>query len=439
MRETASGGSQAASPVLGRLVVLCALLLAVGGARAQDVPADTTAAVPVAAPTDGTLEARLRGVFAEIDEFDDVRVTVRSGVVRLTGTALTAEAREAAETLAGRFEGVVYVDNDLDEVTSVEDRVTPALDKVRGFGRDAVARLPVFGIALLVLLVFVLLGRLMSRWDGVYDRLGVNPLLRNFIRRLLRLAVVTAGLLLALEILDATALVGAVLGTAGVAGLAIGFAFQDIVENYLAGALLSLRRPFAVSDHVLIGDQEGLVIRLTAREMVLMTLDGNHISIPNATVFKSVITNYTRNPRRRFDFAVGVGVQEDLDAVQQTGLATLRGMQGVLDDPRAFARVEDLGDSNVVVRFHAWVDQRETDLGKARSEAVRLVKTAFDEAGIAMPEPIYAVHLRSPEDGADAPRPPRAPAPPQQDVAPDDDLTDQVREDLRASDEPNYL
>ena len=101
------------------------------------------------------------------------------------------------------------------------------------------------------------------------------------------------GVLLALDILDLTALVGAVLGTVGVVGLAIGFAFKDIVENYLAGLLLSIRRPFALNDLVLIESHEGRVVRLTPSELILMTLEGNHVRIPNATVFKSFIYNFS--------------------------------------------------------------------------------------------------------------------------------------------------
>ncbi len=94
--------------------------------------------------------------------------------------------------------------------------------------------------------------------------------------------------LVALEILDATAIVGALLGTAGVLGVALGFAFKDILENYLAGILMSLRQPFSPRDHVVIDGNEGLVIALNSRATILMTLDGNHLRLPNALVFRSV-------------------------------------------------------------------------------------------------------------------------------------------------------
>jgi small conductance mechanosensitive channel len=132
-----------------------------------------------------------------------------------------------------------------------------------------------------------------------------NPLLRDLVRQLVRMAIIGVGLVLALEIIDASALLGTVLGAAGVVGLAVGFALRDTVENYIASLLLSLRQPFAHDDLVVIDGNEGRVVRLTPRATILLTLDGNHTRIPNAMVYKAVIVNYTRNPKRRFSFDVG--------------------------------------------------------------------------------------------------------------------------------------
>lgn len=257
-----------------------------------------------------------------------------------------------------------------------------------------VAYLPRLAVALVLLLAFWWISRIIGRWERPYRRLSVNPFARSLLQQSVRVGVLLFGILLALDILQATALVGAVLGTAGVAGLAIGFAFKDIVENYIAGVLLSVRQPFAPNDFVEVDGHQGKVVRLTSRATILMTLSGNHLRLPNAMVFKAVILNYTRAPKRRFDFAVGVGVNEDLLGAQRLGLSILAGIEGVLDDPPPSAEVEELGDSSVAMRFYAWIDQRENSYTKTRSEAVRLVKTGFDDAGIEMPEPIYRVVLK---------------------------------------------
>ena len=370
---------------------------------------------------------------------------MRSGVVRLSGGVADAEARRDAVELARQFEGVVYVENELEAEANLDTRVTPAIERVQRYVNGAIAFLPVVAVALLVLVLFWWLAQLIGSWKAPFERLGVAPLLQNLIRRILRLVVFVLGLLLAFDILGITALVGAVIGTAGVVGIAIGFAFQDIVENYLAGVLMSLRQPFRVGDLVEVGEDEGKVMRMTSREVVLMTLDGNHILIPNATVFKSTLHNYTRNPLRRFAFDAGVDVDEDLVRVQDVGVGALRAMKGVLHDPRPFMRVEELGDSTVNVRFFGWVDQREADWYKVRSEAIRIVKAALDEAGVLLPEPIYNVRMQevTPADRGPLVEEDEAPPATEQarhaDVAPDDDLDEQIRVDLAQPGKENLL
>lgn len=255
------------------------------------------------------------------------------------------------------------------------------------------AALPLFLLALVVVGVFWLVGSWLARrqmLDLVAQR---NPFLRELTRTTVRWVVSLIGVLIALEIMDATALVGAVLGTAGVMGVALGFAFKSTMENYLAGILMSLRQPFSPKDHVTIDGNEGIVVALTSRATILMTLDGNHLRLPNALVFSSVMLNYTRNPSRRFAFDVGIGVNEDLVRAQQIGVEVLGTLDGVMETPPPRAYITALGDSNVQIRYHAWVDQRSHDFASVKSEGIRLVKLALEAAEMDMPEPIYRVQL----------------------------------------------
>lgn len=343
---------------------------------------------------DEAIASQLRAIYANAEDLQGVEVAVARGVVQLGGTAPSDKAIEAAEKVAGKLSGVVHVSSRIAlDVGDVGDRVGPLMSKLREQGKRVIELLPVLAIALVVFVLFYLLARVLRAWDRPWRLVTGNALARMIFRQIVFAAVLVVGLLLALEITGATAVVGAVLGTAGVLGLALGFALQDIVQNYISGIMLSLRQPFQPRDFVQIGDNQGIVIRLTLRETFLMTLDGNHLRIPNADVFGAIMTNFSRNPERRFDFAVGVGTNEDLVVAQQTGLDILAGIDGVLADPKPFARVEALGDSSVTVRFHAWVNQKESDFGKTKSVAIRKVKAAFDDAEIEMPEPIYRVSM----------------------------------------------
>lgn len=289
------------------------------------------------------------------------------------------------------------------------------------------ATLPLLALSAVVIAIAWWLGGWMSR-RAFLRRTAGRPFLTELATTTVRWSVLLGGVLIALEIMNATALVGAVLGTAGVLGVALGFAFKDILENYLAGILMSVRQPFAPNDHVLIEGHEGVIMALNARATVLMTLDGNHVRLPNALVFRSVILNYTRNPRRRFEVEVGIGVSEDLVQAQAIGVAELGRIDGVMADPPSRAYISALGDSNVQVLFYGWVDQTSHDFTGVRSEAIRRVKLALEAAGMDMPEPIYRVQLSEPTAVAAKPTPTPSP----RDVAVDTCATHDISRQIAA-------
>jgi small-conductance mechanosensitive channel len=270
------------------------------------------------------------------------------------------------------------------------------------------AALPLLLVALVLVALAGYVGGWLSRRTAI-DRLARRrPFLTDLTRTTVRWGVTALGVLAALELLDATAMVGALLGTAGILGVALGFAFKAILENYLAGILMSVRQPFSLRDHVVIEGNEGTVMAMTSRATILMTPDGNHLRLPNALVFRGVTLNYTRNPSRRFEFDVGIGVEEDLLLAQQIGVEEMLRIDGVMDSPPPRAFIDSLGDSNVAVRFQGWVDQGSRDFAMVKSEAIRRVKLALEAGGMDMPEPIYRVQLREPEVAGPKPAKPRA-------------------------------
>ena len=103
--------------------------------------------------------------------------------------------------------------------------------------------------------------------------------------------------------------------------------------------------------------------------------------------------NYTRNPQRRFSFELGVDADDDPAAAIETGLAAINGQDFVLNDPEATAEIREVGDSNILITFHGWIDQRHSDYRKARGAAIRVTKNALEESGFALPEPIYRLRF----------------------------------------------
>ena len=386
-------------------VLLLALLLgwtpASGATLLPEAPAEQPEPTATAAPeiearqeagSDEAVRERIAGIFSEIPGLTDVRVGVEEGVVTLSGTVADPEDRARAETIASRVTGVVTVENQIERDVSVGGQ----LDAFGTFSAKLatfVAALPLIALAILVALLIAAVGYAIASLGNLWRRIASNSFLAELIASAIRFAFVIVGLLVALQILGAGTLVGAVLGGAGVIGIALGFSLRDIIENYIASLMLSLRQPFRANELVKIEEYEGRIIRLTSRATILMTLDGNHVRIPNATVFKAVIVNYTRNPQRSFSFDIGVGANEDANTAGAIGVEVMRGLGFVLDDPAPLFLVHEIAPSSITVRFVGWVDQGETNWFKARSRAIVVVKDALEAAEIGIPEPIYRLRF----------------------------------------------
>ena len=342
--------------------------------------------------SDERIAERIEGIFAELPAFRQVEVGVSSGVVTLSGVVPDQDAIARAEAIAGRVSGVVTVENDLERDVSIAAQ-GEGLNALADRWSQFLAMLPLIGLALAVWAGIALVGYLIAGLGALWHRIAPNSFLAELIASAIRFVFVVGGLVVALDMIGAAALLGAVLGGAGLIGLALGFALRDTIENYVASLMLSLRQPFRANDWVLIGDLEGRVIRLTSRATILMTLDGNHLRIPNSQVFKAVITNFTRNPQRRFQFELGVDADDDARAARKLGREVLEGLDFILPEPAPEARIIEVGDSNVVIRFLGWIDQNETDWWKAQSQAIPAVKEALEEAGFGLPEPIYRLRF----------------------------------------------
>lgn len=405
------------------LVLLLALPPLAAGAQDVDGQPDGTITVNPDARTDSAIRDRIEDILDGLAGYDDVSVAVDSGIVTLGGTVLDGAALDRLDRLVARVDGVVEIENRVQETTNLGARLTPVAQRFRDRLVQWTAFLPLLAVAAAAAAFIAWLGGRIARLRQPWDRIAPNPFIAEILRTAIRLAFWIAAIVMALDILGATALMGTFLGAAGIIGIALGFAVRDTVENFIASVMLSLRQPFRPNDLVEIEGNTGRVISLTSRATTLLSLDGNHIRIPNAMVFKAVITNYTRNPQRRFSFDLGVDAASDLGAVRTLGLKTLQALDFVLPAPEPAVWVHEVGASNVVMRFTGWVTQQGAEFNKARGEAIRVVKETLEGAGYGLPEPIYRVKLEEVTPEEEAPPPPvRAPVsevPPAPDMKPD--------------------
>ena len=421
------------------VVVVVVAVASVAVAQVQPeppAPPTPTAEAATPGPSDSALTTDVRRRLETFDDLDGVTVGVEVGVVKLGGEVSTLQAWRLAEDLARDTAGVSAVVNDIEIAADVRGQVNALRETVMRAANFA----PVVGFAIVVLIFFLALSWLVGRWSRPFERISPNRFVQEVVQAAVRGVLVLAGIVLALHIVDATAIAGALVGTAGVAGIALGFAFKDLIENFLASVLLSMRQPFAPNDLVDVDGFQGIVVRLTSRATVLMTPDGNHVRIPNAKVYKGVIVNYTRNPKRRFDFVIAVGSESDLSRAQAVGVAVLRQMHGVLDEPEPWSQVVEIGDSSIPIRFYGWVDQRGTSFPKAQSEAIRLVKEGLEAAGFELPEPIYRVRSEAVEHRAEEHPASASTLEPQTDISERrDPIVGQVEEDRQAAEVDDLL
>ncbi len=350
----------------------------------SDVP-DTVEIQPTA--RDDEIRRRLLRIMRATNWFVNPQIEVKDGVVFLSGQANSGDYRKWAGDLARNTQGVVAVVNQMELPQPSLWDLKPAFVELRNLWSGFIRSLPLLAFSLLILLLTVFFTRLSSRLmrRTLRKRLP-NTLLLNVAGYTAGVVTFLMGLYVLLQIAGLTNIAATVIGGTGLLGLVLGIAFRDITENFLASIFLSVQNPFRSGDLVEISGIQGFVEALNTRVTVLMTLEGNHVQIPNATVYKSNIYNYTSNPNRRADFAIGIGYEDSISQAQEVALKVLEDHPAVLDDPEPLALVDTLGAATVNLKIYFWINGKEYSWLKVQSAIIRLTKRAFEDAGISMPD-----------------------------------------------------
>lgn len=336
---------------------------------------------------DDQIRQRIANILKTTSWFGEPEVSVQEGIVFLKGTTENEESKQWAGNLAKNTEGVVAVVNQIAVAPTTIWDFDPTFQILNDFARGLVRMLPLIVVAIVVIAISWILAKLTVY--GLRRRLlarSISQLLREVMAQAGGIIVMLAGLYLVLRIAGLTQLALTVVGGTGLIGLVLGIAFRDITENFLASLFLSLQQPFREGDLVEVASVTGYVQRLTSRTTVLMTLDGNQVQVPNSTVFKSTIRNFTSNPNRRDDFIVGIGYDNSIPFAQEVALKVLAEHPAILHEPEPQVLVENLGTSTVNLRVYFWLDGGRHSWLKVKSSVIRLVKRAFQDAGISLPD-----------------------------------------------------
>ena len=170
--------------------------------------------------------------------------------------------------------------------------------------------------------------------------------------------------------------------------MALAFAFQDIASNFISGIFISFRRPLRVGHIVKVKDYLGKVEEINLRDTILQTFQGQMVIIPNKDVFQNPIENFLLLGKRRLDLNIGVSYGEDLEQVKQVTLETLKGMEHLAADEEITMFYQEFGGSTINFMLRLWIDSPEqVTYLKAGSEAIILLKKAYDKNSIMLPFP----------------------------------------------------
>ncbi|WAJ29554.1 mechanosensitive ion channel family protein [Antarcticirhabdus aurantiaca] len=238
----------------------------------------------------------------------------------------------------------------------------------------------VFGIAWVV-------ERSFRRWADKHDRSNLGAVLGSFVKWVILLV----GGLLALTIVIPSLNPGDLIAGLGIGSVAIGFAFKDILQNWLAGLLILIQRPFGVGDQIVVNGYEGTVEWIETRATIIAMYDGRRVIIPNADVYSNAVTVNTARPTRRSQYDVGIGYGDDVEAARAAILDAMRSVHGIEADPKPEVLVWDLAGSSVNLRVRWWTNSKRTSVVHVQAAVLEAIKGALDSVGIDMPYPTQVV------------------------------------------------
>jgi small conductance mechanosensitive channel len=277
----------------------------------------------------------------------------------------------------------------------VDDALEPTIDTVESLYDGFWANLPIIGIALgLAVVGIVIAFTLASAVRRGLERTKADPVAIDFSVRLLRIFGVIAALLLGFAVAGVE--VGPALAGLGLAGLAVAFAVQAILENFIAGIILLVRRPFRSGDQIRTGDYEGTVQDIDLRVTRLVDYDGVVVQIPNVDVYTNPVVNLTRRGKRRTTVVIGIDYRDDHDAAREVIRMAVTQVEGVLDDPAVEVLLTELAESSVNFEIRYWTLPDIRSVRHVQDRVLSAAKRAVTEAGLTIPWPITTVMVDNP-------------------------------------------
>jgi len=285
-------------------------------------------------------------------------------------------------------------------------QISAAWEKVQGMVNGFITLIPNIVLALIVFALFFLAAaavrRLVRRLTR--DRRHARNL-GLILGRLAQWTILLIGLFIALSIVIPTLRAGDLVQLLGISGVAIGFAFRDILQNFLAGILILLTEPFQLDDQIIFKDFEGTVEQIQTRATTIRTYDGRRIVIPNSELFTNSVVVNTAFDHRRLEYDVGIGYGDDIDQAKRLILEAIRDTAGVLQEPAPDAIVVALEGSTVNIRARWWVKPpQRAEVLDVQDRVLTAIKKKLTAQGIDLPFPTQQILFHDQTEATDGDR-----------------------------------
>lgn len=266
-----------------------------------------------------------------------------------------------------------------------------------------VSAIPNLLLAILIMVIFGFLskkiGGLMKRWLPE-RKLGHSMV--SLASQVTKIVVILVGLFIALGVMNLDKTVTSLLAGAGIIGLALGFAFQDLTSNFISGVFIATARPLSVGDVVETNGFFGKVKEIKIRSVIIDNFGGQEIEIPCKDIFQNPIMNYSKSGMRRMQLNCGVSYSTHLQTAQNVAKQSIDALPFIDRSRDVEVHFEEFGDSSINFKIWFWIDQDKAGPPLAMSEAVKALKSAFDNAGINIPFPIRTLELMNKTELIDA-------------------------------------
>lgn len=272
------------------------------------------------------------------------------------------------------------------------DYVGTLTDQVQGMMRGFVASLPSFAIALVVLLITWIVAKFAVRIvDALTGKTTLRPSLKNLVDTLAKLVIWIVGLMIALMVVLPGMTPASLIAGLGIGAVAIGFAFQDIFENFLAGVLIMLREKMRIGDIIECEGITGKVEHITLRETHVRKLSGELTIVPNSILFKNPVEILTDHDIRRHELVCGVSYDTDLDHAAQVIEKSVRAVDGIQLDKGLDVFAVEFNSSSVDFKVRWFAKSTPRGMWESQDKVIRAIKRGLDDAGIEIPFP-YITH-----------------------------------------------